>query len=507
MIRIATVMLLMLLMCLPNHVLGCMAEYRSTEQLFAASPLVVIGQVEDVVDSPDQDKTGNHPSRLGIDSDAHDPKPQIATVRVVEVLKGNCPVKSMRVNSGPLRSCAPFPVHYTFTKGDLSIFILPQMPEDDVVQMVWQGSKLPVSYRFKIENQIAHMKLFTDAYMAKLRLRTPGIDNKATELNKVLREILSRFDALPHDDYGNVETSKKQPFIDEAVNQLIGPSLDTIVAMYAIDTQQHAEKLMTTSSIWYEISQGLAMARGDEILNYEKTRINILLNLANVEQKFIDSYLATLKPKDVYLCFPPSTPATYRNLSPEDLTTDFILRFYSYERGDMYLSYVMINNELAKLDLQRTHGLITALYECDDHQLNMVGWWAARNIPGNTIVKLIINKLGSKPQCWRGMMLYDNKQENNRRLNALVNEALNGKDRDEQSSFWEAMRLGECFENIIVEQAVTCLEKEQKDPVNLDSDMSKVLQQYLHAAEANLAAQTSERSAQSFRKILLPKSE
>lgn len=68
------------------------------------SPLIVIGEVEEV-DSPKE----RGPSK--------------ATVRVLEVKKGRCTEKTIRIESGPLRSCDPEGSYYRFDVGQKSIFI------------------------------------------------------------------------------------------------------------------------------------------------------------------------------------------------------------------------------------------------------------------------------------------------------------------------------------------------------------------------------------------------
>src|SRR5689334_18168564 len=82
---------------------SCLAEYRSPEWLVAASPLILVGSIEQVSDDPGEKKPHLAESE-------HAAPPTIARVKVLELLKGRYDRPEVRVGSGPIRSCAPWAV-------------------------------------------------------------------------------------------------------------------------------------------------------------------------------------------------------------------------------------------------------------------------------------------------------------------------------------------------------------------------------------------------------------
>ena len=93
----------------PRAVRGCVAEFRSTDWQVCQSPLVIVGKVVEVT-----------PEVLPAQAEAMYQggltRPSVATVEVRELLKGAVEARTIKVSSGPLRSCSPFPAHTAFER-------------------------------------------------------------------------------------------------------------------------------------------------------------------------------------------------------------------------------------------------------------------------------------------------------------------------------------------------------------------------------------------------------
>lgn len=153
---------------------ACLAEYRSPDWQVAHSPLVIIGKVEKV----EKGKVANAEQERGLWSknlNKHEPKPSIATVRIMRILKGNYPKTHVRIGSGPIRSCAFHEVHCSFHVGDQWVCILPSYPRDGAVALLWGGSVRSLRETEMVESQVARAIAYRDTYLNELQRENPKV--------------------------------------------------------------------------------------------------------------------------------------------------------------------------------------------------------------------------------------------------------------------------------------------------------------------------------------------
>ncbi|HEV3028227.1 MAG TPA: hypothetical protein VG457_11680, partial [Planctomycetota bacterium] len=113
--------------------------------------------------------------------------PTIARVRVLEVLKGGWERSQVRVGSGPIRSCAPWSVHYPFHLGETKIFILPDYPKDGLARLAYGGSLLDGEKASFVQTRLLWAHSYRDAYLEEIRQRTPDVHRTALDLAQEMR--------------------------------------------------------------------------------------------------------------------------------------------------------------------------------------------------------------------------------------------------------------------------------------------------------------------------------
>jgi hypothetical protein len=484
---------------------ACLAHYCSPDSLVVECPLILIGRVEKVekgtvANSP----AGRHGFSLGQDRD--EPKPTKAQVRVLRVLRGKYSAPTVTVGSGPIESCAPYDVHYSFKVGEELIFLLPAVPGKEGVALRFGGSLLPVSKTEMIESRLARARQYQAAYLAGVERDLPQIFAAARKIADQSRHTRAKWPELtrvPMKDAPDLFTEEESEAFKKAreklVKELSGVDVEAIRVANAIEWLSDDLPRWSDHPLWKKAVEDIEQSRRKEIAYSERAAIRRELVAAGVGKEQIDHYLADIADNDEHysLDFPTYGPYPYRERNAENLTTDFILRFHRYDRGCMFRDYGMDFDQLAKLDPARLSTIIPALYDSDDRQLKIVACRAIERVPGTAFVELMLDDMEhDKYACWH--LVGKDDKETSRRLTALLDRAEHDLSPWGRLIFWGSLREAKCFHEVCMARAIERLEKieeaekarakakeDKEDRARQDKALAAALREYLAAAMAH----------------------
>ena len=336
---------------------ACMAEYRSPDYQVANSPLIVIGEIEKIEDG----KVSN--AQTAYDVPQPPPtKPTVATVRIVRLLKGRYSGSALRIGSGPIRNCAYWEVHYVFEKGRQMIFILPAYPnKKGEIALLWGSSMRPLTDMQMVETRIARSIAYRDAYLSKLKKEQPEVYAAAVAFAKEMRGSSKKWPEMTfvgkggatitaeemaaseeHSPTDAFEFSKEYTLACQAIAlRIAATDIEVIRAANAIEWLDQEEQPWWDRYIWKLVMNELAIPRESRVTGYERKRIRGTLTALGVEKLHIDAYMAAAKGRDTFsawFSFPLQLP--YADFDKETKSTDFILQYFSYDRGAMFARYM-----------------------------------------------------------------------------------------------------------------------------------------------------------------------
>ena len=394
---------LLVTVLLPQTSFACLGCYYSPDWLVVHSPLILIGRIENVekVDPKQVPSSGYRPLSDRLDPDR--PGPTMAQVRVLRVLRGKYSNPIVTVYSGPIETCSPSAVHYSFKAGEELLFLLPTIPSKHGAALRYQLSLLPVSKTHMIESRLTRARQYQADYLAEMERERPQTYLTARKLVEQMRQVSPKWPELTRvpvnhmpghftDEEGEAFKSAKETLVKD----LAGIEVEAIRTADAIDWLSDDSTCWSRHPLWGRALWDLAQARGKEAATAERARIRRELVRNGVEQGQIDRYLADIPDSDLAfsLGFPPHAPYSHRKHSPENLTTDFILRFHSYDRGAMFRDYGMRFEVLAELDAPRVSMIIPALYGSDDQQLRVVACRAIERIVAKVSPVALLRGIG-----------------------------------------------------------------------------------------------------------------
>jgi hypothetical protein len=491
----------MLPISFPQASLACLAHYCSPDGLVAKSPLIVIARVEKVEKAKAQPRL-QHTSLFSVRSkdEPGEPGPTIAHVKVLRVLKGAFTAETLAIGSGPIASCAPWAVHYGFSVGEERIFILPHLPEEGATALCFGGSVLPISSTEMIEQRIARAQQFQADYLAAIQRELPETYAAGQRLVERLQSESPRWPEptkVPVKDMPDCFTLQEGPefgtAMERLVKDLMAVDVEAIRTAMAMDWLREDTQRWSKHPLWERAIDELASQNTKNIAAAERARIRRELTKVGVAAAHVDKYLVAVTDQDFgrRLRFPPSVPYPYREYTPEDLTTGFILAFYNYDRGAMFQLYGMDFDALAKLDVARVKPLVAALYASDDARLRIVACRIIERVPGTAFVDLVLNDMDDNIHTWSHLVGKDDK-DTEQRLTALLDSTQDGLSSWGRRVFWQNLRRGECYHDVCIRRAIDELEKieahlrdrpnDNKDETGDMRRLSQVLELYLAGA-------------------------
>jgi hypothetical protein len=429
-----------------QEALGCLGHYHSPDSLVADSPLIVIGKIESVKEMGSK--------KCPIDR----PGWSVASVRILRTIKGSYNKQEVDIHSGPIESCSLRPVHYRFAIGETCIFILPSYPENGESCLKYGGSLLGLEHVELVESRLNRAKSYRSKHIEDLKKTSPKV-HKAAEL---------LFNNFSKDSKEWPRSEEKENFeaIKEAVlKQLDGVDIKIIRTAIALDWLSDDPASWSKHPLWKSAMKELAAIRKKEVLKTRRVYIEKMLTEIGVTKKHIKGYMKSIPDSDSWLddplTFPPRLPDPWNTKREGDvLTTDFILRYHSYDRGAMFPAYGMGFEQFATLNPARLQEIIPALFGSADERLRTVAHWAINYIPGVYFIDTVLDRqVGNNCRTWRCLVSKDNKEQSQRRLSAMLKMAHEGFASFGIGYLYETLRQGECFEQVCIDAAIEMLSK------------------------------------------------
>ena len=468
---------------LASEARACLGHYCSPEQAATESSLIFVGKVESVQVLPVKNKEWG------------DETPSVANVKILRVLHGSHGKPRVKVRSGPVASCAPYAVHYQFSIGKTSIFLVSVCPKKGEIGL-YTGRRLlrPTDLEL-VEAVLNRAVVHKTTYLERIRKDSPKAYAAAEDLYNKLSEASKDWPSLAYlyEEEGEVrEMRGKEKVHEQARNALIEELrkskpqvLRTAVAM---DWLSHDPNSFSRQDVWKEAAR--EVMHDKRVCESERGELRIILQRAGVSKKHIDEYLKSIPDKALQtgVGFPVRAPSpwNYGKKKGDILTTDFILRYHCFDRGGMFPAYGMGFDQLASLNPDRLREIIPAMYASKHKKLSLVAHRAIERMPGTDFVGLLFKQArdGNK-HALSALPVKDNTKETERRFKALL------KHSQKHSDYWRLLRLHEFFEKVAIEEAIALLEKPEKQSAEAEGtqvntiDREKAdLHAYLKAAMA-----------------------
>jgi hypothetical protein len=362
---------------------ACLGGYCGPDWQVGNSPLILIGTIEKV--APGR-IVGAYKYRDPFESgggESHETAPTIASVRITRILKGKYADRHIRIGGGPINNCCDADWFYTFKSGEQKVFILPYFPVGREVELEWSGSMRELTDTSMIETRVARAKAFRDAYLADLRREQPKLYAAGMRLAEQLRKDAKAWPEEKYDKQGKEDFAKA---LKELQGRLATVEVEAIRAALALEWLADDSGYWWRKSLWCEAVSNMEASRAKEIGTAEYLWIRKTLASAGIEQEHIGKYLAAVQKgnRRGLLCFPPQAPTDWSFFhrdyegGEEILSTDFILRYHSYDRGAMLHAYAgtLDSSVLANVDGKRVKPWVISLLNNDDERLR----WVAERI-------------------------------------------------------------------------------------------------------------------------------
>jgi hypothetical protein len=355
-------------LALPSR--ACILEFRSADWQVAESPLVIVGQVTKTAPDPIPPQFATT-FRNGLIA------PSAATVTIQRLLKGNSPSPTLIIHCGPIRSCAPYPVHLQADVGKSFIFILTPSA-DDSYQLAWAGSLQDLAALPAIQDSIARCDAWRTDYLDRMGKQNPAMMQAAIGLDAALltaaktwpqhaQEALTPGELL----HGISDDAASTATVDSLLKTLQATDPSTIQTALAIDFARPAG--WSRHPLWQDASLRYADAHTKEIATLHQAEWTRLLTIGGATPAQIHDYFSRVDQEEEPLAFPIPLPDPFTHIRGENLTTDFLLRSQGFDRGQLYFSYGLQPDALATLDRQRVKTLIPVLLASSNDHLK----WAA----------------------------------------------------------------------------------------------------------------------------------
>jgi hypothetical protein len=345
---------------------ACILEFRSADWQVAESPLVVVATVTRVTPEAIPPQWANT-FRNGLIA------PSTATIRVEQALKGIAPGESFPVHCGPIRSCAPYPVHLRVEVGKSYIFLL--TPAEDGYRLAWAGSLLESSALASVQDSVARCKAWRAEYLGRVGQQSPAVLQAASALDAELTQAAKAWPAHRQEALTPAELlhgTSDDPTSTAAADGLLGTlrsaSPAVIQTALALDFTRPAG--WSRDPLWQDVVLRYADEHGKEIAALHQAEWVRLLTAAGVNAEQQHTYFARIDQEgdSLPLAFPIPLPDPLTHLRGETLTTDFLLRAQGFDRGQLYFAYGLQPDALATLNRDRLRSLLpTLLASTNDH--------------------------------------------------------------------------------------------------------------------------------------------
>ena len=406
------------------------------------------------------------------ESDPDRPGPSVATIKVLQILKGRYEAASVRVRSGPISSCAPWSVHVKFEVGEKRVYLFPEQPIRGETGLAWGGSLLELSRVPSVEARVLRAKAYREEYLDRIKMQSPKTFDNGASLAKEMRKAVATW---PESAEKGFKSS-----VQDLATRLKAEETESARLAVALDWLDSDANGWYRHEVWMSAVRQSRETRGAEFAAAERDRLKAELTRASVEAPLIVSYLNAIKKGGLQgaMDFPPSPYALATDASAVDLTTDFMVRYRAYDRGRMFSYYGMQFELLEKIDPARVALILPAMFGSDDEQLSLVAFRAIERMPGVHFIDLVLSAQLEKPCSWYALEHPTDHAQTARRLRALLDAAQSGLTKYGRSALWRQLAQGGCFLRPCIDGAIATLDS----PKDADAEELGAIRAYLEAA-------------------------
>jgi hypothetical protein len=407
---------------------------------------------------------------------------------VLRVIKGSYEANDISIGSGPIDSCAPWPVHCGFSKGSAYVFVLPSLPAEGKVALRYGGSLLDIKRTEAIEAELGRARAFKAAYLARTRKEKPETHSRAVALDRRLAKASKDWPGLtptkrkvpaagtgqtPADDTGllrleglreDMVSYKEGEDFKAAkralVRELRTTDLETMEVALAMNWLSDDRDAWPKKLLWENALRDLTGERRGDLVKYNRARVREELGRAGIGKKHIDEYLATVPKGDLDgpPAFPFCAPYPFHERKSDARTTEFILHYHCFDRGEMFVSYGMQFEVLGTLDPERVKTIIPAMYGSVDRQLHLVAYRAIERMPGTAFVGFVLDELlDDDPHAWRCLVHPKDNSQTEQRLRELIQSGRTDLPEWRLAHLWYRLERGLCFEQVAIDEAISRL--------------------------------------------------
>ncbi|MCE9582954.1 MAG: hypothetical protein K8T20_10700 [Planctomycetes bacterium] len=350
-----------------------------------------------------------------------------------------------------------------------------------------------------VEASLARAESFRSTELAQISATDPESIEKAGKVREILRKHSAWLAAETAEDISTLSGDKlaaeqkrqddaREKFGTEVAETIATASVPTARALLALTWLEPEDYVWRQSEDLGRAIDKLCDSHAGEVHATWEKQAMAILRKAMVSEDDIAQYLTdlnTLGSSPTLSCpfAPPGRFGKLGKLQGRSFTTDFILRFESFDRGEIFRQYMMDSESLAGLDTDRISDLVASLWHSRADRLRTVAFQIIRRARGTKFVDLVWrDMMDAHPFAWR---VFDkNGALGTECVRKLVELGDQGEPSWGRAVFWTAMKSGECFEPEAVERAIGSLrEVERGEPGNDErARLARELLSFLKAA-------------------------
>ncbi len=393
------------------------------------------------------------------------------------------------------------PIYRDFQVGQTWIFLVTKLPATGPVQGYHDYHVRSLESLEFVEACLARADSWHDAEVEWISASHPVALVSAAKARARLRERAAWFAAETARDVTTLSEGERakerqrqqeaEAAFDKDIGEAVeGASVPSLHALLALGWREPEDAAWANSWKLGDAVRKFCEAHADEVRTYWERQARTILRKARVTDDDIAGYFEALKTSGIQpqLASPFEAPSRYgssKKLEGRAFTTDFILRFESYDRSEIFRGYFMDRESLAALDVDRVSDIVAALWHSRADELRDVAYWIIRQVQGTRFVKLVADDMrDGRPFAWK---VFDDIAAPAWRTECLrmLAEAGDGEGNEWiRAQFWAAMRAGGCFDSAALPRAIGALRDiEREDPgTSKNASVTRELVSYLQDA-------------------------
>lgn len=331
---------------------GCAAGWESNASLLARARCVIQVEVLAVEDAPkpapvNDDDEGLDRGYILESDDGRERVAALASVRVLNQLKGSCLTREFKLLGGPYYSCAPFPCYWTFKKGERLFLILDQnIPKElSMLTITWR-SRVTRGSADEMRHQIAEAKRLWEQGLARHKDCDPTSFAEALQIHQQGIGQWGNLSALSYPVLASLQQLSSAP------DQLPPPKPTTPV-LGTLRTAQRG-KVETPKSLQAALEKRFA-DQAPEVAAYNREMFrNFLIHELLLEPEMVERLLKHEVFEKSFLVtdFHPGSCEMWLNRSEEEgreIETLYYLLAFADETGELGASRLFAGGDGLKL--------------------------------------------------------------------------------------------------------------------------------------------------------------